>query len=265
MNKNDVLSLQMHELQMYGKAMLENIVTIFEKHGITYYAGFGTVLGAVRHNDFIPWDHDIDLSVPITERERMIEVLRNNLNPEFRLCTPGDDGYALMYTRVALAGKRHEFLHIDIYDIVGFPQNRKEQEKAMNKAIRIDRLLHNKYYLHFSKNNSVLGRIKVALLKLQSALVPEKMLRKQYEELLHQWNYSSSDYITVLIEPYGIKKIFEKTIFGDGIHRAFGGLSLTIPLEYDAYLTQIYGKYMEYPQKEHIDSMLKRTWIIENI
>ena len=264
-NNSGEMILSMSELQEYAKAMLKNVISIFVKNKIPYFACFGTALGAVRHGDIIPWDRDIDLAVPIIERERMIEALKRDLSQEYRLWTASDDNYALTFTRVALNGKRHELLHIDIYNIIGLPDDLREQRRAMDDAFRINNLIHNKYYLHFSENSSFLERIRVTLLMLQSSLVIEKRLRTQFEKILHKWNYDSANYITVPIKVYGMKKVFKKEIFGKGVEMAFGSISLNIPECYDFYLTQIYGDYMTFPPQEERDSMMERKWKIENL
>lgn len=261
----ETMVLNMEQMQTYGKAMLENIISIFNNHEIPYFACFGTALGAVRHADIIPWDHDIDLGVPIWERERMIEVLKEELNPEFHLWTAGDDNYALLFTRVALTDKRHEFLHIDIYNIIGLPDGVNEQKRVMKRAVAIDRLIHNKYYLHFSKNNSFLGRIKVVMLKVQASLISENFLRNRFDKLLHMWDFNMSNYITIPIKEYGMKKVFNKEVFGNGVGMQFGSMMLNIPESYDFYLTQIYGDYMTYPPKKEREKMLTRKWKIESL
>ncbi len=251
------------EMQSYGKEMLQEVIDVFERNNLVYYACFGTVLGAVRHKDIIPWDHDIDLAIPITEREKVNKVLIEQLDPKYKVWTPQDNGFGLLFTRIGLAGYKHEKLHIDLYYIVGAPEGEKLQRRFTYETAKVSRLLQDKYYVHFSKENSFLGRLKVACLKIRASLFSEKYLRGKFERLLKMYDYESAQYITIPIEVYGTKKIFNKQVFGLGTQQEFGEITIVIPMDYTQYLEQIYGDYMKYPEKNHIDKMLNTMWKIE--
>ena len=68
--------LSLKEIQNEEKEILKNIINFFEKYNIKYYAYGGTLLGAVRHNGFIPWDDDIDIIVPRPDYDLFLDLVR---------------------------------------------------------------------------------------------------------------------------------------------------------------------------------------------
>lgn len=72
--------------------LLDEVDRICRKHNITYFLWGGSLLGAVRHKDFIPWDDDVDLAFKRDEYDRFMSVVRDELGDEFELVMPGEDG-----------------------------------------------------------------------------------------------------------------------------------------------------------------------------
>ncbi|MEG1049926.1 MAG: LicD family protein [Oscillospiraceae bacterium] len=68
------MQLQLKEIQRIELDILKKVHTIAVNNGLTYYAMGGTLLGAVRHGGFIPWDDDVDIMVPRPEYDRFLEV-----------------------------------------------------------------------------------------------------------------------------------------------------------------------------------------------
>ena len=64
----------LRQMQLSELKMLKETISFFEEHGLSYFAIGGTLLGAVRHKGFIPWDDDIDLGLPREDYDRLIEL-----------------------------------------------------------------------------------------------------------------------------------------------------------------------------------------------
>ena len=69
----------LRETQLCGVEILKDVVEICEKHKIAYYLSYGTLLGAVRHQGFIPWDNDIDIEMPVEDYKRFLQTYSSNL------------------------------------------------------------------------------------------------------------------------------------------------------------------------------------------
>ena len=97
--KNTPLSLR--EIQLVELDILKRLVQIFEIHNIHYILCGGTMLGAVRHQGFIPWDDDIDILVPRDDYERLKSLARreNEKSQSLRLRLPGDKGNAYPFIK----------------------------------------------------------------------------------------------------------------------------------------------------------------------
>ena len=125
--------LTLREVQLVEYGILTRLVRIFEANGIHYLFSGGTLLGAVRHNGFIPWDDDIDLFVPRDDYERLKRLViaagRNMDGIMFRL--PGDEGSPHSFIKaldpryVAMEDKRDDeyrtYAWVDVFPLDHFP------------------------------------------------------------------------------------------------------------------------------------------------
>lgn len=97
MNKDEALKkLQLNELEI-----LKTIAALCDEHGIAWFIDAGTLLGAARHQGFIPWDDDIDIAMLRSDFDRFIEVARGHLPDGYSLHTFGNTpGFAGMFAKV---------------------------------------------------------------------------------------------------------------------------------------------------------------------
>ncbi len=122
--------MAIEEIQAVGLKMLKAVASLCEKHGITYTLYCGTLLGAVRHGGFIPWDDDVDIAMPLEDYRRFLQVAHELPAPYVlqtldnrkafywmwaRVCADG----TTMMRRESAAADLHMGIWLDIYPFIG--------------------------------------------------------------------------------------------------------------------------------------------------
>ena len=95
---------KLHKVQL---EILEDFIRVCNKYGLRYFAIYGTAIGAVRHEGFIPWDDDIDVGMLRRDYDRFFEVFEKELGDKYNLLTPEiDPRYACTVTHIQRKGTR---------------------------------------------------------------------------------------------------------------------------------------------------------------
>ena len=167
--------LNTREIQLEEKKILDQVVEFLDKNDLKYSLCAGTLLGAIRHKGFIPWDDDIDIMMSRPEYNKLQELIKNNSN------ILGDNLYFhsvelhnlnMPFTKVynhnvEINDWRYndiyeKYLWIDIFPIDGFPDNVGECKKWFEKRNSIKKILayrkmSNKFIL--SKKNILIKTV----------------------------------------------------------------------------------------------------------
>lgn len=130
------METNIEELQKINLKTLEHVLKIIDKYNLKYYMLGGTMLGAIRHKGFIPWDDDIDIGLPRKDYEKFLEVAINELPDNYKVINfKTDKDYHYYITRVQNINTKlveirfkHEnkYTHasIDIFPLDGFPNSK---------------------------------------------------------------------------------------------------------------------------------------------
>jgi len=259
------MSDQLSEIQSYELDAFKYVKDICDRANIRYYAIGGTLLGAVRHKGFIPWDDDIDLAMPRKDYDKFIEVAPKLLPAHLNLKSYKYDKSTRCYisrivnNQIKVAenledtNQIKEGYMIDILPIDGTPNH------------AIPRKL---YYLHVMwlrflcgacnvKDGINAGRPKKERILLNIL----KVLRVyRYVDIIHLYDkldrlfkkqkYDSSKFIGTIMGAYKMKEIVPAEFFGSYSEFPFEDTTIKGPELWDEYLTHMYGDYMKIP-KEH--------------
>ena len=256
------------KVQKANLILLEEIDRICRKHNISYMLDAGTLLGAIRHGGFIPWDDDADIAVRRQDWEVFRRVARMELREDFTLLTPQDLSQnnkfydftpRFIYNKSIRrkAGKEDEYyggklnhLWVDIFILDNLP-NAKLSKKlvlSLQKLIYLLSMGH-RYRLDYKKY-SLLQKICIFIISNIGKVIPMKTLYKLQNNLSKAFNkknvkkvyYSNyqPDYIDISLD----KSCIEKTTYIQ-----FEDSKLSIPESYEEILRTVYGDYMKLPPK----------------
>lgn len=255
--RNELSPLQMQLLNMF-----KWFHSFCQSNSIRYYSLGGTMLGAVRHEGFIPWDDDIDVGIPRKDYERL-RFLSSTIKKETHYCFEFPDThfknfatpYAKLYdtSTTLIENYRHPYergVFIDVFPLDGTGNSKKESDNNY-KSIR-------KLYNFFMTRVAVLSE-KRSMLKnaaiLSSRLIPNMVIPTRTLRIMLDKRASSLDFDDCMMGGnifgnWGNKEIMNTSIMGQPKEYLFNGILINGVEKYDEYLTNLYGKWKILPPAE---------------
>ncbi|MCO5113699.1 MAG: LicD family protein [Bdellovibrionaceae bacterium] len=240
--------------------MFKDLVTILDQNNVQYYAVGGTLLGAIRHKGFIPWDDDIDISIPRPEYDTFIANAHKMLPPHYVLETHHDNDtfpyhYAKLYdTRTTLvANFTQPFprgIYIDIFPLDGITSNKKEQIKNVKK-MRFYLKVYRRVFTLKARSPVLLHRMgHYILASIAKLFYSKKTILKKIDNLARLIPWEQAEYIVNYFGAWKTKEIHKKSWYDERIRLPFNDFEVWAPKEYEQFLSCLYGNYMELPPVE---------------
>src|SRR5829696_3716234 len=246
--------------------MLVCVARALEDAGVNYHLAYGTALGAVRHLDFIPWDFDVDITVPIGQYDVACRALSQGLPSRYRLRTPrGDHEYEQLFGRVHLATVHHKYAHVDIYPLVGTSSSPRLQAMHLRASKELRRLFFYKRRTSRpvtspARSKRLAGRV----LAVALAIVPASFLIWCFERLEVAVPIKTDGDCMNIIGGAGIQQCMPTRHFLGQEPGVIRTRDFPLPRQVEEYLTRLYGNYAAYPPEEEIDEALAffRSWFL---
>ena len=240
---------------------LKEFHELCEQYDLKYCLAGGTMLGAIRHNGFIPWDDDVDVVMPRVHYEKL-KTIQNAISSPFELKVPcNSKGYIYPFLKFVnnecIVEEEFEESHvcgvwIDIFPLDVEPKGKLSASIILSliNFLRKVKILKFKSYKKVEKNS-----VKAIVLKFCSLvcmLLPDFLVQKSIETFAQLRNESgnNSNLLINYYGAYGKRDVAEYSIFNERKLYHFEGLELFGPGNYDSYLSHIYGDYMKLPPKE---------------
>ena len=255
----------MNEIQSKILDIYKEVSRFCEENNIRYYAIGGTCLGAVRHKGFIPWDDDMDIAMPIEDFQHFLEIANDGLPNYLKLYLPDEakhDGN--LFTKVMdirttmieseMINKKDSYtgVWLDIMPLSGVPSEPPKRKSFVKKARNILRLNANTK-MDYDARKPLKSKI-MWISALPFRLLPSDFFWNKWLIFLNQFPFDNAELTGYVWSQNLFKFIFQKKWFDKYIEMPFEDTYIRCPLDYDAFLTQLFGSYMEFPPVDQRNS-----------
>ena len=235
--------------------ILKAFIEVCEKLNLKYYVLGGTLLGAVRHKGFIPWDDDIDVGMPREDYEIFLQKALDLLPQKYFVQSfKTDIEWPANFTKIRDSEttfietsvkncKINHGLYIDVFPL-DWHEDNKFRLKIFNFKNKLYReAIGRSLYFEKSKRNW-----KWYIIRLLTMFTSTKTALKKRDKLL--MSNKGRTYLANYSGAWGEKEIVPFEWYGEGVELEFEGLIVKAPTKYEKWLTQVYGDYMQLPPEE---------------
>ncbi|MGI6665307.1 MAG: LicD family protein [Christensenellaceae bacterium] len=258
--------MELEELKQVELGILKSFHAFCEKNSLRYYLCGGTLIGAIRHKGFIPWDDDIDLMMPRPDFMKLYELVKEDdmLDEFYKVDCSYSNPNALtaciriydIRTELTFDNFRMPYTlgcWVDVFPLDGLP----DSESKRNMHFKSMRLLKDIYYLSITKFG---GKRRSKLVSiLQYGLLPilpftripsNAQYTKWLDNVCRKYDYDKCNYVGVLEGRAVEKEAMLKEKMEPAVSVEFEGSHFWAMANYDEYLQNLYGDYMQLPPKE---------------
>ena len=259
-----MLEITLQESKDIMMQILKDIALFCDENNLCYYLTYGTLIGAIRHKGFIPWDDDIDIAMPRPDYERFVKLYHQK--GRYGISSPLiDKGCFYLYSKVydkrtvkieeRIDYKRFEPLGIDVdvFPLDGIPDEKYKKQYLFWSEIR--------YWLGIQFSRSICpfpqhfrtlkGKLIGPIVFGICRMLGQEFFASCYIKIAKLYNYEDSEYIHVAFPSRGsFRTRHAKSIFSKRIKVLFENEEFWVPIGYDEYLSNLYGNYMQLPPIE---------------
>lgn len=226
--------------------MLKEIDAFCRIHNIKYSLAFGTLLGAIRHKGFIPWDDDVDIMMPLPDMLKFRDEFHSETMKYYDIDTDTQFRYAFAriadtrtYSQAGLIYQSYGVC-IDLYTVVSVPDSYEEQHFFYHKAVQLEKI------------SDFWGKWRsraIRYLPIKTIPFYRRAVRRFTEHLRYSLQYGETKSFYIIAGPICLypKMSYNTDLFNNTVDVEFEGNKFKAISNYDMYLTLRYGDYMTPP------------------
>lgn len=265
--------LSLEEIKKTELDILLELKEVCRRHSLRYCLCGGTLLGAVRHRGFIPWDDDIDVFMPRYALKKLIRLEKEEhvLPPHLKLISREDGSFDYPYAKIVdtrthirmqyLEGGNEEHIWIDILPVDGMPEDERQLRAAMKTAGLIRTVLGLNFAVR-GEGKTAFRRLMKPLLIPAAKAVGTDRCNRAMDALVRRYPFRTSDYCGCLVWGlYGPGERMKKSEFMEMVPVRFEGHTFPAMSCWDSYLRGLYGDYMQLPPEEKRVTHDMDAWI----
>lgn len=241
--------------------IFKDIIKVCDENDITYYISGGTLLGAIRHKGFIPWDDDLDLMIPRDAYDKFETVYRHS--GTYTFWSKNDkDKWNTPYSRIEnidtiIDNKEVEMTHglfVDIFPIDYVP-NSKLKQMIILLIIKTLNTFRNGSRKKLNYNNIKYGYFKKIIINPVGKFVGSyrwAYMMDKFARYINKKNKDKSGFCGVIVVSYThkLREFVTASIYDNTVKLQFEKIEVIAPSGYNDYLKSLYGDYMELPPKD---------------
>lgn len=254
--------LTLKEIQLASLEVLKRVTDICEKENLRYYLAYGTLIGAIRHKGFIPWDDDIDIVMPRPDYDQLLKYMENNKNKlgHLQLFTHKNNKsypYAIARVsdnryRIKMDNEKYYGLgvFIDIYPMDGLGNNKRKAGRLCVKGQLLSSFCYQATRQRFAVEitKGKLKRFLKIFVYILAKCVGKEYFQNKLEKLGDLGSYDESKYVGCVVwNSCGAEIVQKRQWFDEYLMLPFDKYEFRAPKGYDEILKLFYGDYMEFP------------------
>lgn len=254
------MDYDLKELQQVQLSILNELKRVCDKNGIKFYLAYGTCLGALRHNGFIPWDDDIDVLMPYEDTVKLLKCREQIGEGFFLQSNETDKGFFHTILRLRKNGTAcvesddldmncHHGIYIDIYPLYNYPDSKLQRFRVCYDSLMYQLILSDRAPKNHGGAVRFIGNFILLFYKNQ------KIKAAKINRLVkHMTSFRNTKRVADL---YGMDLTLTRVIsydsawFGEPSLHMFEGLEMPLPTDPYSYMKERYGgDFMEMPPVE---------------
>ena len=255
--------LSLHDIHNVELEILKHVASICDSQGLRYFLYYGTLIGAIRHHGFIPWDDDVDICMPRPDYEKLIDYFKTNreeLKPLEIEHYSVNKKYIFPILRISNSDYYTEYegkkdyglgVFIDIYPFDGCGNSQEEVEKTYKKTKNLISIISSGGRSKFEKSpGGVLRNIFKWVLYNYTNIFGLYSVIKRLDTIAKRTPFENCEYVNTTVWWTSTKYVQKRSDITDYIDVDFEGESFKTIRNYDKFLSSRYGDYMQYPPEE---------------